>query len=136
MTMKKIIYLLALLTLLSAETALAENINVVLHLNDKAKIPHLERNIANLRKGLGDDVNIQVVINGRAVTSMLNGNRLIEETVKNMLDNKASIGICHYAMQNNNVDQDRLIDGVTILQEGGIVTLVKLQQKGYHYIKL
>jgi intracellular sulfur oxidation DsrE/DsrF family protein len=90
---------------------MAENYNVVLHLNDKAKIPHLERNIANLRKGLGDDVSIQVVINGRAVTSMINGNRLIEETVRNMLNNKASIGICHYAMQNNNVDQNRLVDG-------------------------
>ena len=134
--MKKIIYLLTLLVLLPFETALADNINVLLHLNDKAKIPHLEKNIINLRKGLGEDVNIQVVINGRAVTAMLGGNTLTEEKVKSMLEQNASIGICHYAMSNNNVNEDRLIEGVSILKEGGIVTIVKLQQEGYIYIKL
>jgi intracellular sulfur oxidation DsrE/DsrF family protein len=134
--MKKIIYLLTLLALLPFETALADNINVLLHLNDKAKIPHLEKNIINLRKGLGEDVNIQVVINGRAVTAMLSGNTLTEEKVKSMREQNASIGICHYAMSNNNVNEDRLIEGVSILKEGGIVTIVKLQQQGYIYIKL
>ena len=134
--MNKIIYLLTFLTLLPFETALADNINVLLHLNDKAKIPHLEKNIINLRKGLGEDVNIQVVINGRAVTAMLSGNKLIEEKVKSMREQNAKIGICHYAMSNNNVNEDRLVEGVSILKEGGIVTIVKLQQEGYIYIKL
>ena len=134
--MIKIIYLLTFLTLLPFQTALADNINVLLHLNDKAKIPHLEKNIINLRKGLGEDVNIQVVINGRAVTAMLSGNKLIEEKVKSMREQNASIGICHYAMSNNNVNEDRLVEGVSILKEGGIVTIVKLQQEGYIYIKL
>ena len=122
--------------LLPFETALADNINVLLHLNDKAKILHLEKNIINLRKGLGKDVNIQVVINGRAVTAMLSGNKLIEEKVKSMREQNASIGICHYTMSNNNVNEDRLVEGVSILKEGGIVTIVKLQQEGYIYIKL
>lgn len=136
MNMKKIFYLLTFLTLLPFETALAENINVVLHLNDTAKIPHLEKNIINLRKGLGEDVNIQVVINGRAVKSMLSGNKLIEEKVQSMRAQNASIGLCHHAMRNNNVNESRLIEGVSILEEGGIVTLVNLQREGYHYIKL
>jgi intracellular sulfur oxidation DsrE/DsrF family protein len=115
--MLKIIYLLTFLTLLPFETALADNINVLLHLNDKAKIPHLEKNIINLRKGLGEEVNIQVVINGRAVTAMLSGNKLIEEKEKSMREQNASIGICHYAMSNNNVNEDRLVEGVSILKE-------------------
>ena len=41
--MKKIIYLLTLLALLPFKTALADNINVLLHLNDKAKIPTLKK---------------------------------------------------------------------------------------------
>ena len=134
--MKKIIYLVTLLTLLPVHNALAENVNVLLHLNDKAKIPHLEKNIINLRKGLGKDANIRVVINGRAVTAMLSGNKLIEEKVKSMREQNASIGLCHHAMRNNNVNADRLVDGVTILEEGGVVTIVKLQQKGYLYIKI
>jgi len=134
--MKKIVYLLTLLTLLPFQTAQAENINVLLHLNDKAKIPHLEKNIINLRKGLGEDVNIQVVINGRAVTAMLSGNKLIEEKVKSMREQNVSIGLCHHAMRNSNVNEDRLVDGVSILEEGGTVTIVKLQKKGYLYIKI
>jgi intracellular sulfur oxidation DsrE/DsrF family protein len=39
-------------------------------------------------------------------------------------------------MSNNNVNEDRLVEGVYILEEGGIVTIGKLQQKGYIYIKL
>ena len=134
--MKKIIYLLTLLTLLPFEAAQAEDTSVLLHLNDKAKIPHLEKNIINLRKGLGEDVNIQVVINGRAVTAMLSGNKLIEEKIKSMREQNAKIGLCHYAMRNNNVNEDLLVEGVSILKEGGIVTIVKLQQEGYIYIKL
>ena len=134
--MKKIFSLLIILTLLPVNAVFAEAINVLLHVNDKAKIPHLEKNIINLRKGLGADANIQVVINGRAVTAMLNGNKLIEEKVQSMLRQNANIGICHYAMRNNNVNEDRLVEGVSILQEGGVVTIVKLQQKGYVYIKL
>lgn len=134
--MKKIFSLLIFLTLLPVKAVYAENINVLLHLNDKAKIPHLEKNIINLRKGLGEDANIQVVINGRAVTAMLNGNKLIQDKVKSMREQNANIGICHYAMRNNNVKEERLVEGVSILQEGGVVTIVKLQQKGYIYIKL
>ena len=134
--MKKVIYYFALLSLVSFHSAHAENINVLLHLNDKAKIPHLTNNIINLRKGLGEDVNIQVVINGRAVTSMIRGNKLIEEKIKSMHDNNATIGICHYPMRNNNINESRLIDGVTVLKEGGIVRIVDLQKDGYHYIKL
>ena len=53
-----------------------------------------------------------------------------------MLEQNASIGIYHYAMSINNVNEDRLVEGVSILKEGGIVTIVKLQQEGYIYIKL
>ena len=43
--MIKIIYLFALLSFASFKTAHAEDINVLLHINDKAKIPHLSNNI-------------------------------------------------------------------------------------------
>ena len=134
--MKKYLYLIAILIFTPYQNALAGNTNVVLHLNDTAKLPHLEKNIINIRKGLGKEVNIRVIINGRAVTAMLSGNNLIEDKVKSMLDNGAKIGLCHNAMRNNNVKQNHLIEGVTILPEGGIVTIIKLQKDGYAYIKI
>ncbi len=134
--MKAFIYLLILLLFSPWQSALAESTKVVMHLNDTSKLPHLEKNIGNIRKGMGEDVDIQVVINGRAVSAMLSGNKLVEDKVKSMLSNNAKIGLCHTAMRNNNVNEHLLIDGVTILPEGGIVTLIKLQKDGYAYIKI
>lgn len=134
--MKTFLYLFVLLILSPWQSALAESTNVVMHLNDTSKLPHLEKNIGNIRKGMGEDVDIQVVINGRAVSAMLSGNTLIEDKVKSMLSNNAKIGLCHTAMRNNNVHEDLIIKGVTILPEGGMVTIIKLQKAGYAYIKI
>ncbi len=134
--MKAFIYLFVLLLFSPWQSALADSTKVVMHLNDTSKLPHLEKNIGNIRKGMGEDVDIQVVINGRAVSAMLSGNKLVEDKVKSMLSNNAKIGLCHTAMRNNNVNEHLLIDGVTILPEGGIVTLIKLQKDGYAYIKI
>ena len=134
--MKTFLYLFVLLIFSPWQSALAESTNVVMHLNDTSKLPHLEKNIGNIRKGMGEDVDIQVVINGRAVSAMLSGNTLIEDKVKSMLSNNAKIGLCHTAMRNNNVHEDLIIKGVTILPEGGMVTIIKLQKAGYAYIKI
>ena len=134
--MKTFLYLFVLLIFSPWQSALAESTNVIMHLNDTSKLPHLEKNIGNIRKGMGEDVDIQVVINGRAVSAMLSGNTLIEDKVKSMLSNNAKIGLCHTAMRNNNVHEDLIIKGVTILPEGGMVTIIKLQKAGYAYIKI
>lgn len=134
--MKTFLYLFVLLILSPWQSALAESTNVVMHLNDTSKLPHLEKNIGNIRKSMGEDIDIQVVINGRAVSAMLRGNTLIEDKVKSMLSNNAKIGLCHTAMRNNNVHDDLIIKGVTILPEGGMVTIIKLQKAGYAYIKI
>ena len=116
-------------TLLPVSAVFAETINGLLHVNDKARISHLGKDIINLRKSLGADTNIQVVINGRAVTAMLNGNKLIEEKVQSMRKQNANTGISHYAMRNNNVIEDRLVEGASILQEGGVVTILSCSRK-------
>ena len=134
--MKTFLYLFVLLIFSPWQSALAESSNMIMHLNDTSKLPHLEKNIGNIREGMGDDADIQVVINGRAVSAMLSGNKLIEEKVQSMLSNNAKIGLCHTAMRNNHVNEDLLIKGVTILPEGGIVTIIKLQKAGYAYIKI
>ena len=85
--MKTFLYLFVLLILSPWHSALAESTNVIMHLNDTSKLPHLEKNIGNIRKSMGEDIDIQVVINGRAVSAMLRGNTLIEDKVKSMLSN-------------------------------------------------
>jgi len=55
---------------------------------------------------------------------------------KSMRENNARIGLYHHAMRNNNVNENRLIEGVFIIAESGIVSIINLQGQGYHYIKL
>jgi len=128
--------LMTLVLLLPVSSLLAEEHKVVFHLNDTAKLPNLEKGVYNLRKSLGDDVDIQVVINGRVVTSMLSGNRLVEDKVNSMLANDVEIGLCHNAIKNHKVNTSLLIEGVSILEQGGYVAILELQKKGYVYIKI
>lgn len=132
----KQIVVLLLLLLVPTTPILAEEYKVVFHLNDMAKLPNLEKGVINLKNSLGDGVDIQVVINGRVVTSMLSGNRLVEEKVQSMLGNGASVGLCHNAIKTHNVNTNLLIEGVSVLSMGGYVTILELQKKGYVYIKI
>lgn len=109
---------------------------MILHINDKSKLPQLEKNVANLRKGMGDDLGIRVIINGKAITAMLSGNRLIEDKINSMLANDAKIGLCHTSMLNNNIDKKHIIKGVSVLPEGALPTIINLQNEGYLYIKI
>ena len=128
--------LITLVFLLPVSSLLAEEYKVVFHLNDTAKLPNLEKGVHNLKKSLGDDVDIKVVINGRVVTSMLSGNRLVEDKVNSMLANDAEIGLCHNAIKNHKVNTGLLIEGVSILEQGGYIAILELQKKGYVYIKI
>ena len=132
----KRIVILFFFLLLPSTPLLAEEYKVVFHLNDMAKLPNLEKGVINLRNSLGDDVDIQVVINGRVVTSMLSGNRLVEDKVQSMLNNGASVGLCHNAIKTHNVNTNLLIEGVSVLSMGGYITILDLQKKGYVYIKI
>lgn len=134
--MKKYLYLIAILIFTPCQNALAGNTNVILHLNDKSKLPQLEKNVANLRKSMGDDLGIRVIINGKAITAMLSGNKLIEDKVNSMLTNNAKIGLCHTSMHNNNIDRKHIIKGVSVLPEGALQTIINLQNEGYLYIKI
>ena len=134
--MKIYLYLIAILIFTPCQNALAGKTNVILHLNDKSKLPQLEKNVANLRKSIGDDLGIRVIINGKAITAMLSGNRLIEDKINSMLANDAKIGLCHTSMRNNNIDKKHIIKGVTVLPDGALPTIINLQNEGYLYIKI
>jgi len=111
-----------------------ETDKVVLHLNNPLKMTMLVNNIKNLRKMLGKDADIAVVVNGPAVarfsTTFASRKQLDE-----ILHQKATVNICSFALKNKHITKAQLFDGVTYLEDGGVSTLVKLQQQGYVYIK-
>jgi len=131
----KIFSVFFIITAFSFSPAYAkETDKVVLHLNNPLKMTMLVNNIKNLRKMLGNDADIAVVVNGPAVarfsTTFASRKQLDE-----ILHQKATVNICSFALKNKHISKSQLFEGVTYLEDGGVSTLVKLQQQGYVYIK-
>ena len=113
-----------------------ENLSVVLHINDGFKLGHLGKSVKNIRTELGADVNINVVVNGKAVMRLLKSNVESSKIIKSIIKQNVPIGLCHNAINNNNVKPEMLIEGLEVLPTDGNVTVIKYQQQGYIYIKL
>lgn len=111
-------------------------LKVVLHINDEYKIAHLGNSVTNIRKELGEDVDIKVVVNGKAVTRLLKSNKMSAEIIQSVLKQNVSIGLCHNAVASNKVDKNLLIEGMDVLETDGNVTVINYQRNGYIYIKM
>lgn len=109
---------------------------VILHTNDTFKLGHLKNSVNNIRREMGNGVEIKVVINGKAVQSMLKNNESSTELVNDILQQNVKIGLCHNALTNNQVTKDMLIKGLDVLPQDGNVAIIDLQKKGYFYIKI
>jgi intracellular sulfur oxidation DsrE/DsrF family protein len=126
-----------LILLFSTYTANAqEQTKILLHMNDTFKYKHLQKSVKNIREELGANVDIRIVINGKAVQSMLKNDRYTSDIVSDILKRNAKIGLCHNALRNNKVNKSMLIKGVNILSSDGNVEIIRLRKKGYIYIKI
>ena len=105
-------------------------------MNDGFKLGHMEKSVKNIRKEMGNDVEIQVVINGNAVTRLLRSNKSSTRIVQEVLKLNAPIGLCHNAVNNNQVKKEMLIEGLEVLKTDGNVAVLNYQKQGYYYIKL
>lgn len=132
---KLIIFISLLFNVLLLQAANSP-LKVVLHINDEYKISYLSNSVTNIRKDLGDDVDIKVVINGKAVTRLLKSNKVSSEIMQEVLKQNVSIELCHNAIANNRVDTSLLIEGLDILETDGNVTVINYQRQGYIYIKM
>jgi len=111
-----------------------ETDKVVLHLNNPLKMTMLVNNVKNLRMMLSKDAKIAVVVNGPAVarfSTTFSSRKQLDE----ILQQDATVNICSFALKNKHISKKQLFEGVSYLEDGGVFTLVKLQQQGYAYIK-
>ena len=132
----RIIFFIFILFNASLLQATVEPLKVVLHINDAHKIGHLGNSVKNIRKELGDNVVIKVVINGKAVTRLLKSNKVNAKVIQSVLKQNVPIGLCHNAVANNRVEKRFLIEGMDVLETDGNVTVINYQQQGYIYIKM
>lgn len=113
-----------------------EQTKIVLHMNDTYKLDHLRDSVENIRSELGNEVKLRVVINGKAVQSMLKNDKISAAIVNDILQKNVNIGLCHNAVRSNHVKKSMLIEGLDILPNDGNVTITNLKLKGYTYIKI
>jgi len=134
--MLKQTFLIIILLIQSSLLYAIPETKIVLHFNDLFKLQHLEKSVKNIRKELGENIEIKVVVNGKAVQLMLKNDLISTQIVNHILANNADIGLCHNALKNNHVKKNMLIKGLRVLPQDGNVTLIKLQKAGYIYIKI
>ena len=128
------VVLLFLLALTSNKIQAKETADVVIHINDPKKMTMLINNVVNLRKTLGKDSNLTVVVNGPAVarfTKITKSRKQLEQ----LLAENAEVAVCSFALKNKNIIKEQLYKDVIYLKDGGVAKLVELQNKGYAYIK-
>ena len=118
----------------SQTSTAAPDSKVVIHLNTPEKLTMLLNNIKNLRLKPGEQADIVIVVNGRAVscfTSLAASRSRLDE----ILELNTNVSIFSYALKNRSLLQVNLLENTTYLEDGGVTELVKLQQAGYRYIK-
>ena len=83
----------------------------------------------------GESREIILVVNGAAVE---NFTRALgkPEFVDNLLAQEVDVGVCHMALSRRGIHDEQVLDQVKVLESTGVVTIIRLQQQGYIYIKL
>lgn len=115
---------------------------IVFHLTDAApqQAKLVMTNVQNTITGFGGMPNfeaLEVVVHGPAVKNFVSDN--IEPDLKESVDKLVAQGvtltICGNTMTKMNIDKSRLASGCSIANQGGVVRIIELQEKGYAYMR-
>jgi len=124
-------------------------LKVLFHINDSSKWQIVLVNITNFLNDVGqDNANIEVMINGEAVSIFKNRcllarddglcygstNGLLLEQMKKLSEVGVNFVVCRNALKGQFIDEDSLPDFVTVVPVG-ITEIVRKQAEGYAYIK-
>jgi len=124
-------------------------LKVLFHINELSRWQIVLGNITNFLNDVGqDNANIEVVINGEAVSIFKNrcqpaeGGGLCDGSINGSLleqmEKLSKVGVkfvaCRNALKGQLVDEESLPDFVTVVP-AGITEIVRKQAEGYAYIK-
>lgn len=113
------------------------NYDVILHLdsNDENMLLLVARNAINYLNGLPDEkFELVIVANGGGATLFNAEHEELHPLVTELLDRGVKIEVCANALAENNIEQEKVWSGCQIVP-AGLVEVVRLQRKGFAYIK-
>ncbi len=127
-------WLVLLFSFLPASGAGAEQIKVLLHLDQADQAVTLINVVEEIIKA-NPDADVQVVVHGAAVTRLRRDDYLNAD-FQRIIDRGVHIGVCNVSMTRKGMLHDSILAGVELLTEGGIARVLALQKQGYSYIKI
>lgn len=126
--------LLCLFNLLCIANTQAEPLKVVYHINELEKTQILINSI-NATLSANVESEVKVIFQGSAIIRLATDSD-INTDVRALIRKGVSFGACSISIINKNLSELRLIEGVEIIGEGGVVRILQLQKQGYGYIKI
>ena len=133
--MKKLLFgLLGLIGLLMCHWASAAPLKIVYHLNEMEKATIVISSIREILKTY-PDAEIIAVIHGPAIIRLAKSDGLMNE-FKDLLESGVEIGACNTSILKSSLRPGLMVEGVTLLSQGGVQKIIELQQLGYIYIKI
>lgn len=110
--------------------------NVVLHCSSASSADHSHA-LANARNLLDDGTasvdELALVVNGEAVRAVVEGAPFAEAVAS--LPDRVRVVACSNSLASRDIDPDALLEGVE-RGSSGVGTVAKLQEAGYHYVKV
>jgi intracellular sulfur oxidation DsrE/DsrF family protein len=90
--------------------------------------------ISKLKKGWGDDVQIEVVVHGAGIGFLLKGIATQEDAIKELKAKGVQFAACANTLKDHNIDRSQVIPEAGIVPMG-IGEIVLKQESGWSYIK-
>jgi uncharacterized protein len=134
--MKKILFIICLVTLLTPGLRAQSDYKVVFDLTSRDSLDHkaVLRWAGEVAKASAD-AKVEVVMYGQGVNMMVKGKSTVEDAITKLMDNKnVSFKVCAVALKAQNLDKSQLIPGVEIVPDG-IYEIISKQREGWGYIK-
>ncbi|UIJ33747.1 DsrE family protein [Allobranchiibius sp. GilTou73] len=108
--------------------------SVVMHLPDQTTLAAGLLSATNMRRELGQETVIEIVVQGAAVRHLCNDSDL-SSTIKKTLLHGCTVAACGNSLRAQNLDPQLLIDGINVVPSA-VAYVAQRQWRGAAYVRL
>ncbi|NKN33658.1 DsrE family protein [Marichromatium bheemlicum] len=131
----------ALLSASIATGTLAEEapLDVVYHVSETDKVAFVLNNMQNHIDGVGgpDQVNLVLVAHGPAIRALdeIETTDRIRDAIERLRAQGVALEICGNTLEGYGYGLEDLVQGFSIVEQGGVTRIAELQSRGYVYLR-
>ncbi len=118
----------------AAKSSKIHNIVIQLNTADTASWSSVIGNIKNIQKALTSNLNVEVVVHGKAIDFLVKNKTFFAEDIQLLASQGVQFNACQNTMRKHNITQDMLLK-VAGTVPSGVVEIVLKQEEGWSYLK-